>query len=320
MPSRPLAISIMGPTASGKTRLAIDLLQHIDGEIVSVDSALVYRGLDIGSAKPDAEELAAAPHRLIDIREPTEPYSAADFCADAKREMAEIIAAGKTPILVGGTMLYFKALLEGLSDLPEADPDVRADIEREAAEKGWPYIHGLLAEVDPISAEKIHPNHSQRVSRALEVYRVCGKPMSSFHGQLQGGVLGQYDWYQFALAPQRRQILHDRIALRFRTMLDDGFLDEMRGLIARGDLHADLPAMRSVGYRQAWDYLHQQCDYDTFVEQGIVATRRLAKRQLTWLRGWPELNWLDLDDDEGQIRSNVQIIANVLKILDKRAI
>lgn len=316
----PRVISIMGPTASGKTGLAIDLLDLINGEIISVDSALVYRGMDIGSAKPTLQEQSRAPHRLIDIRDPAEPYSAADFCHDAKQEIEDILSQGKTPILVGGTMLYFKALIEGLSDLPEADPEIRAEIEGQAKAFGWPSIHAELKRVDPVSADKIHPNHSQRLSRALEVYKITGQPLSSFHGHLVGGVGDKYDWAHFALAPQRRKILHDRIALRFKAMLQQGFLEEMRGLIDRGDLHPDLPSMRSVGYRQAWDYLQGKCSYDEMVEQGIVATRRLAKRQLTWLRAWEGLNWLDLDDEAGQIRSNTQIIANVLKILEKRAI
>ncbi|VUD40636.1 tRNA dimethylallyltransferase [Thalassocella blandensis] len=318
--TKPQAITIMGPTAAGKTGLAIELLEHVEGEIISVDSALVYRGMDIGTAKPSSQELSIAPHRLIDIRDPAEVYSAADFCRDAKREIENVIARGKTPILVGGTMLYFKALIEGLSDLPEADPVIREQIEVHAKDCGWPAVHAQLQQVDPVSAEKIHPNHSQRLSRALEVYRITGKPLSSFHGHLVGGVEDQYHWMHFAIAPRRRQILHDRIALRFKQMLKDGFLEEMRGLIARGDLHENLPSMRSVGYRQAWDYLHDRCSYEDMVEQGIVATRRLAKRQLTWLRSWEKLNWLDLDDETGQIRSNAQNIANVLKILEKRTI
>lgn len=310
----------MGPTASGKTGLAIELLEHLDCEIISVDSALVYRGMDIGTAKPSKEELASAPHRLIDIRQPNEPYSVADFCRDAKTEIRDILAKGKIPLLVGGTMLYFKSLVEGLSDLPEADPDIRANIEAVAEEYGWPHIHAQLEKVDPDSASKIHPNHSQRLSRALEVYQVTGKPMSCFHGHLLGGLELEYDWVQLALAPNDRSILHQRIALRFEQMIQNGFLDEMRTLVARGDLHENLPSMRSVGYRQAWDYLHQKCGYEAFVDQGIVATRRLAKRQLTWLRSWKGLEWLDLDDEKGKIRANAQNIVNVLKILDKRAI
>ncbi len=320
MADRPLVISLMGPTASGKTGLAIELLQHLNLEIISVDSALVYRGMDIGSAKPNAEELALAPHRLINIREPNEPYSAADFCRDAKREISDIVASGKTPILVGGTMLYFKALLEGLSDLPEADAQIRRDIEGLAEQHGWPYVHQKLQDVDPLSAEKIHPNHSQRIGRALEIYRITGKPMSSFHGNLQGGLFDMYDWVQFALAPTDRAILHKRIALRFEQMLKHGFIDEMKTLVGRGDLHENLPSMRSVGYRQAWDYLHGLITFEDMMEQGVVATRRLAKRQLTWLRSWEGVNWLNLDDEQGKIRANAQIIQNVLKILDKRAI
>lgn len=323
---KPLAISLMGPTASGKTDLAIALHQRYGAEIISVDSALVYRGMDIGSAKPSAQELSLAPHRLIDIRDPSEPYSAADFARDAKREIQKIIEAGKIPLLVGGTMLYFKALLEGLSDLPEADPKIRKEIETEAGLYGWEAIHKQLAEVDPESAAKIHPNHSQRLSRALEVYRVSGKPMSQSHGQLSGGVLEDYDWCQIAIGPRDRKVLHDRIRRRYRQMLDNGLIQEVEGLRNLRDvdnnrlLHKDLPAMRAVGYRQAWDYLDGELNYDEMVEKGVVATRQLAKRQLTWLRSWQGVHWLDTQAEGGQILSLEEIIAKLLKFFDKRDI
>lgn len=312
---KPLAITLMGPTASGKTDLAIALVEELNAEIISVDSALVYRGLDIGSAKPNAEELARAPHRLIDIRDPSEPYSAADFFHDAKREIEDIVAKGKTPLLVGGTMMYFKALLEGLSPMPTADEKVREEIERDAEEKGWPHIHALLAEVDPISAEKIHPNHSQRLSRALEVYRISGKPMSSFQAQEGEGLLPEYDWVQFAMAPSDRSILHERIEKRFSLMLDAGFLGEVEKLRARSDLHEDLPAIRAVGYRQAWEHLNGAYDRGALIEKGCAATRQLAKRQLTWLRGWPDLHWLDTLDEQGMARSTKDLCRSALKIL-----
>ncbi len=310
----------MGPTASGKTDLAIALSEALNAEIISVDSALVYKGMDIGSAKPSADEQARAPHRLIDIRDPTEPYSAADFVVDAKREIDAIVAKGKTPLLVGGTMLYFKALLEGLSPMPASDETVRAHIEHEAREKGWPALHDELAKVDPISAAKIHPNHSQRLGRALEVYRLSGKPMSSFHAQADQGLRGQFQWRQIALAPRDRKVLHQRIAKRFNAMLVEGLLQEVQGLIDRGDLNEDLPAIRAVGYRQAWQHLHGAYDKQALLEKGVAATRQLAKRQLTWLRSWPEAQWLDSLDESGQQRSLEDLVATALKIVKKEAI
>ena len=290
----PLAICLMGPTASGKTDLAIDLCERLPCDIISVDSALVYRGMDIGTAKPSADELARAPHRLIDIHDPAEAYSAADFREDALGAMTQIVASGRTPLLVGGTMLYFKALLEGLAQMPPADAAVRGQIERDALEHGWPYVHGQLAEVDPEAAAQIHPNHSQRISRALEVFRVSGVPMSRLHRQQQAQSL-PYRFLQLAIAPQDRGVLHARIALRFQKMVEQGLIEEVRALRARGDLHPDLPSMRSVGYRQVWQYLEGEFDRETMVERGIIATRQLAKRQFTWLRGWPDLNWLVTD-------------------------
>ncbi|MGY4583178.1 tRNA dimethylallyltransferase [Ewingella americana] len=282
--SAPPAIFIMGPTASGKTALAMSLLEHLPVELISVDSALIYRGMDVGTAKPTAEELSHAPHRLIDILDPSEAYSAADFRADALREMAEITARNKIPLLVGGTMMYFKALLEGLSPLPPADADVRQRIEAQAAESGWESLHAQLREIDPVAALRIHPNDPQRLSRALEVFFISGKTLTELT-KISGETL-PYHVHQFAIAPTRRELLHERIEQRFSQMLLNGFEDEVRTLKARGDLHTDLPSIRCVGYRQMWSYLSGETDYDEMVYRGVCATRQLAKRQMTWLRGW----------------------------------
>jgi tRNA dimethylallyltransferase len=291
MSELPQAIALLGPTASGKTALALELCEHLPCEIISVDSALVYRGMDIGTAKPSAAELAQVPHHLIDIRDPTEAYSAADFRRDALRLMDEITARGRTPLLVGGTMLYFKVLLEGIADMPVADPALRADILAQAERDGWPALHAELARVDPVAAALIHPNHSQRIQRALEVFRSAGVPMS----QLQQGAVQQplaHRLVQLALAPSARVELHQRIAARFAVMLEQGLVAEVEALYRRGDLHADLPSMRAVGYRQVWEYLAGQIDYAEMIAKGEAATRQLAKRQFTWLRSWPELHWL----------------------------
>jgi len=292
----------MGPTAAGKTDLAIELTKVLPCELISVDSALVYRGLDIGSAKPSKEILAAYPHRLIDIRDPAESYSAAQFRADALEAMADITARGKIPLLVGGTMLYYKALIEGLADMPAADAAVRAELEAQAEALGLAELHRQLADVDPESAARIHPNDPQRLIRALEVYRVSGESMTA-HRQRQfaesraadagaGGHL-PYTVASLAIAPADRHILHKRIALRFSQMLEQGFVDEVRTLRARSDLHAGLPSIRAVGYRQVWDYLDGKLTENEMRERGIIATRQLAKRQFTWLRGWPGVHWLD---------------------------
>ncbi len=287
----PLLICLMGPTASGKTDLAIAIAEARDCELVSVDSALVYRGLDIGSAKPEY------PHHLIDIRDPAERYSAADFAADAHRVVAEITARGRTPLLVGGTMFYFRAFLEGLSAMPAADPAIRRAIEREAREHGWPRLHAELARVDPGSAARIHPNHSQRLGRALEVYRATGVTMTEW--QRRPGSLPPADAthriVQLAICPAERAVLHRRIEERFHRMMAAGFLDEVRGLWRRGDLSPELPAVRAVGYRQLWHYLEGECTLDEAVARGIAATRQLAKRQLTWLRKWHDLQWIFTD-------------------------
>ncbi|WP_278809960.1 tRNA (adenosine(37)-N6)-dimethylallyltransferase MiaA [Obesumbacterium proteus] len=304
--SLPPAIFIMGPTASGKTALAMSLRQRFPVELISVDSALIYRGMDIGTAKPTAEELAQAPHRLIDIRDPAESYSAADFRADALREMAAITAEGKIPLLVGGTMLYFKALLEGLSPLPPAHPDVRAQIEKQAQELGWEALHRQLQQVDPVSAARIHPNDPQRLSRALEVFLISGKTLTELT-KISGETL-PYNVQQFAIAPATREQLHQRIALRFEQMMAAGFEAEARALFERGDLHTDLPSVRCVGYRQMWSYLEGEIGYDEMVYRGICATRQLAKRQMTWLRGWESVHWLDSDEPLQALESVAQVV------------
>ncbi|QVM96278.1 tRNA (adenosine(37)-N6)-dimethylallyltransferase MiaA [Pseudomonas sp. SORT22] len=307
MSAKPPAIFLMGPTAAGKTDLAIELTKVLPCELISVDSALVYRGMDIGSAKPSKEILAAHPHRLIDILDPAESYSAADFRRDALEAMAEITARGKIPLLVGGTMLYYKALLEGLADMPAADPHVRAELEEQVQRLGLHALHQQLAAVDPESAARIHPNDPQRLIRALEVYRVSGLTMTE-HRQRQSAqssaagasAAGQlpYTVASLAIAPTDRHILHERIALRFGQMLEQGFVDEVRLLRARSDLHAGLPSIRAVGYRQVWDHLDGKLTSVEMQERGIIATRQLAKRQFTWLRSWADLHWLDsLDCD-----------------------
>ncbi|HLT05651.1 MAG TPA: tRNA (adenosine(37)-N6)-dimethylallyltransferase MiaA [Pseudomonas sp.] len=302
MSALPPAIFLMGPTAAGKTDLALELARALPCELISVDSALVYRGMDIGTAKPAPEVLAEFPHRLIDIRDPAESYSAAEFRTDALRAMAEITARGRIPLLVGGTMLYYKALLGGLADMPGADPAIRAELERQAAEEGLAALHRQLAEVDPESAARIHPNDPQRLVRALEVYRVSGRSMSDFRrrqalentrGIDAGAGRLPYTVAQFAIAPGQRSVLHERIARRFHLMLEQGFVEEVERLHRRGDLHAALPSIRAVGYRQVWEYLEGRLDRPEMIERGIVATRQLAKRQHTWLRSWQGVQWLD---------------------------
>lgn len=290
-PHHPTVIFLMGPTASGKTALAMELVKRLPCDIISVDSALVYRGMDIGTAKPTAEEQAQAPHRLLDLIEPTEAYSAADFRRDALREIESIVAQERIPLLVGGTMLYYKALLEGLSPLPAADPAIRQAIEAQAEQIGWDALHTELQRLDPVAAARIHPNDPQRLSRALEVYRISGKTLTELT-QTKGEQL-PYRTLQFAIAPTDRELLRQRIAERFHLMLAQGFEQEVRALYQRGDLNADLPAIRCVGYRQMWEYLDGQLSYDEMVFRGIVATCQLAKRQMTWLRGWQNVTWLE---------------------------
>ena len=289
---KPLAIFLMGPTASGKTDLAIQLRQQLPVEVISVDSALIYRGMDIGTAKPSKAELALAPHRLIDICDPAESYSAANFRTDALREMQEISAQGKIPLLVGGTMLYYKALLEGLSPLPSADEKVRSEIEAKAALIGWGGLHQELSKIDPISAQRINPNDSQRINRALEVFYLTGKTLTELTAQ-KGEAL-PYDILQFAIAPEQREVLHLRIEQRFHKMIELGFQQEVEKLYRRPDLNENPPSIRCVGYRQMWEYLRGDYDHDEMVFRGICATRQLAKRQITWLRGWTSpIQWLD---------------------------
>lgn len=292
MTQQPLALFLMGPTASGKTDLAIALHQQLPVEVISVDSALIYKGMDIGTAKPTPAELALAPHRLIDILDPKESYSAMNFREDALKEMAEISASGRIPLLVGGTMLYYKALLEGLSPLPSADPIIRAEIEEKAAKIGWAGMHQELLAIDPVAGARINPNDSQRINRALEVFYITGKTMTELTAE-KGEAL-PYRLLQFAIAPQDRAILHERIALRFQKMMDLGFEEEVKRLFLREDLHIDLPSIRCVGYRQMWEYLQGDISLDEAIYKGICATRQLAKRQITWLRGWKdEITWLD---------------------------
>lgn len=300
MPSLPPAIFLMGPTASGKTDLALQLAEALPCDLVSVDSAMVYRGMDIGTAKPSPEVLAAFPHRLVDICDPVDSYSAAQFRDDALAAMAEIAARGRIPLLVGGTMLYFKALQDGLADMPSADPAVRARLELEAATQGLGALHRRLAEVDPESAARIHPTDPQRLVRALEVFELSGLTLSEHrHRQILQKGSGSdgrqlpYTVAQLAIAPERRELLHQRIAVRFRQMVEQGLLEEVETLRRRGDLHLGLPSMRCVGYRQAWEHLDGSLSREAFVERGIVATRQLAKRQFTWLRSWQGLHWLD---------------------------
>ncbi|TWO73156.1 tRNA (adenosine(37)-N6)-dimethylallyltransferase MiaA [Caenimonas sedimenti] len=300
-PAAPVTIALAGPTASGKSAAALALAQALQAEIISVDSALVYRGMDVGTAKPTAAERATVPHHLLDIRDPRDAYSAAEFAADARRLTAEIVARGRSVLLVGGTMLYFKALFDGLAAMPPADPELRAAIEAEAAAAGWPALHRRLAEVDAVTAARLAPNDAQRIQRALEVFRATGRPLSSFHAD-QDRCAGWRPTRFFSLEPADRGWLHARIAQRFDAMLAAGFLDEVRALRARGDLHADLPSMRCVGYRQAWEALERNTPTEVLREQGIAATRQLAKRQLTWLRGMPQREVIACDAPDAQAR------------------
>jgi len=298
-------IALAGPTASGKTAMALAVAERWPVEIISVDSALVYTHMDIGTAKPSRQELAAVPHHLIDIRDPRQAYSAAEFCRDAAELVAQIRARGRLPLLVGGTMLYFKAFFEGLDDMPAADPQVRAAIAQEAASQGWPALHAQLAEVDPATAARLEPQDSQRISRALEVWRVSGQPLSAFQTRASRPATDT-SHVLLSLEPNERAWLHQRIAQRFEQMLALGFLDEVRALMARGDLHPELPAMRCVGYRQAWQLLEQQAlstpltasQTQELRDTGIAATRQLAKRQLTWLRSMPQRQVVQADDSQ----------------------
>ncbi|MEE9493426.1 MAG: tRNA (adenosine(37)-N6)-dimethylallyltransferase MiaA [Gammaproteobacteria bacterium] len=295
--TRPLAILLMGPTASGKTGLAVELAKHFPVDIISVDSALVYRGMDIGTAKPDEETLRIAPHRLIDIRDPVQPYSAAEFVSDALREMQAITANGRIPLLVGGTMLYFRALEKGLSALPAADAVLRKQLDERLQQQGLQALHDELTVVDPMAAQRIHPNDPQRILRALEVYHLTGKPLSEFFDQ---GVVADnsHQYLKLILSADDRALLHQRINVRFDNMLQAGFLNEVRQLFQREDLYAELPAMRAVGYRQAWQFLAGDLAEDEWVEKAKIATRQYAKRQLTWLRSEQDAHWLNPGDTE----------------------
>jgi len=283
---------LMGPTASGKTQLAVELVKRFPFEIISVDSALIYRGMNIGTAKPDDHILAVAPHHLINIRDPSEIYSAAQFREDALSIIKDIQARHKTPLLVGGTMLYFRALEKGLAVMPSSDAVIRAQLSAEAKEKGWAVLHDRLTSIDPIAAARIHPNDPQRIQRALEVYLLSGKNLSSWQ-QEQDHLAISYDICHLVVSPEERNTLHTRIAARFKQMLSAGLVEEVKALYARGDLSIEMPALRSVGYRQIWQYLAGEYSYDEMQERAMAATRQLAKRQLTWLRRWPNTVWFN---------------------------
>ncbi|MEE8428220.1 MAG: tRNA (adenosine(37)-N6)-dimethylallyltransferase MiaA [Gammaproteobacteria bacterium] len=284
----PAAVLLKGPTASGKTKLAVELVRQLPFDIISVDSAMVYRGMDIGTAKPSAELRRIAPHRLIDILDPTEPYSAGRFRDDAMKEMAQIHALGRIPLLVGGTMLYFRALERGFSKLPQANSEVRVSLAADARQYGWQFMHRRLGAVDPESAQRIHPNDPQRIQRALEVYEITGRTLSELRRQ---GVpeAAPFRFVTLALMPADRERLHQRIERRFQQMLQQGFLNEVRGLYERGDLRPEMTSMRAVGYRQAWQYLRGDIDENTWIRHAVVATRQTAKRQMTWLRAEPSI-------------------------------
>ena len=303
----------MGATASGKTAMALELVRRHNFQIISVDSVQVYRGMDIGTGKPDAATLEIAPHRLIDIRDPSEVYSASEFRADALTQIAEVLAAGDTPLLVGGTMLYYKVLRDGLADLPRADAEVRTDIEALAEAEGWGAVHRQLAKVDPESAARIHPNDPQRLQRALEVFLVSGKSMTQLHAEDKAGVAGSahslsFNLHFFAIQAQDRAVLHHQIERRFLQMLHDGLVAEVEVLYQCRALNSLLPSIKLVGYRQVWQYLAGDLNYDAMVEKGIIATRQLAKRQLTWLRSWENLQSLDV----ASAKSFASSIASVL--------
>ncbi|KEY91437.1 tRNA dimethylallyltransferase [Candidatus Photodesmus blepharus] len=296
----------MGPTSSGKTNLAIRLHKFFSVKIISVDSALIYKGMDIGTGKPNQEELALAPHKLIDILDPSEVYSASDFYHDALSAMNEIIIEKKIPLLVGGSMFYYKVLLEGLSVLPSNNSEIRQQILQDASTLGWCELYRQLRDIDPISAERIHRNDVQRLSRALEVYRISGKTLTELTQKRGKGL--PFRVKQFAIAPKKRTDLHRRIELRFRKMIRDGFEDEVRVLYSRKDLHRDLPSIRCVGYRQMWEYLDGNCNFDEAVFYGICATRRLARKQISWLRGWNDLTWLDSENIEEALETVLNAI------------
>ncbi len=310
--TRPLAIALMGPTASGKTALALELAQRFDGEIVSVDSALVYRGLDIGAAKPTRAEQDAVAHHMLDLRDPWQAYSAAEFASDARAVLADMAARRKLPILAGGTGLYFRSLLHGLSDMPEADPGMRARIEAEAAERGWTGLHAELQRIDPEAAARIHATDAQRIQRALEVFRLSGRTISDWRRAYAEIPRLPFRVLKLVLAPRDRAVLHARLEQRFDEMLAAGFLEEVRALRALPGLQAhprpmDLPALRAVGYRQAWEHLDGRCPAKEFRDRGIFATRQLAKRQLTWLRGELDARWFDPQHERAELEAALDL-------------
>jgi len=309
------AICLMGPTASGKTALAIELVQRLPMEIINVDSAQIFRDMDIGTGKPDAATLALAPHRLIDFLDPAQSYSAAQFCIDARREMQDIRQQGKVPLLVGGTMLYFKALRDGLAAMPAADQAVRDEISGLADAEGWPAVHQRLAEVDPQSAQRIHPNDPQRLQRALEVFMVSGRPMSELHEQ-QASPATSEPLLFLSIQPSQRSVLHTKIERRFLQMVADGLVAEVERLYRRGDLDTTMPSVRCVGYRQVWQYLDGEFSYDEMLERGIIATRQLAKRQLTWLRSWADLT--DFDSESSDVLDKVLKTIQAASISSRR--
>lgn len=314
MVENPRALFLMGPTGTGKTDLALAIADQIPSQIISVDSALVYRDMNIGTAKPDTATLQEYPHALVDICDPSEPYSVGHFLRDAKRELDSAVNRGLMPLFVGGTMLYFKALLEGISELPQADSDIRASLSARAEKKGWPALHSELCKVDPDTAARLHPNHSARIQRALEVWIQTGVPLSEWHGRgNEGGIGANLDITQFALMPRVREPLHRRLELRLDMMLGAGLVDEVRALHERPDLHIDLPSMRSVGYRQVWQFLDGEVDESQMRENILVATRQLAKRQTTWLRGWPELRVIDTLDESENWRTAKEFVPECLK-------
>lgn len=320
--SKPI-LCIAGPTASGKSRLALDYAAHqaersLPVELICVDSATIYAGMDVGTAKPSLDEQALYPHHLIGIRDPSESYNAGEFARDAKRLIGEIRARGAEPVLVGGTMLYFKALIEGIDELPTADAAIRAAIDEEAKTLGWPALHASLALVDPVTAARLSPNDSQRIQRALEVFRSTEKPLSSYFKQAGSPeAISNKDFQLIALEPQSRQGLHERIASRFDAMLASGLVDEVSALKSRADLHADLPSMRCVGYRQVWEFLDGACSASDMRERGISATRQLAKRQLTWLRGWK--GKISLAESLAQVSgANPWVVEELLRVTTHR--
>ncbi|MDF1589085.1 MAG: tRNA (adenosine(37)-N6)-dimethylallyltransferase MiaA [Gammaproteobacteria bacterium] len=313
MYSLPPALFIMGPTAAGKTDLALQVAQQFPVEIISVDSALVYRGMDIGTAKPDKQVLEKYPHHLVDIIDPTQSYSAGSFRKDALALMDDITKRGKIPLLVGGTMLYFKALQQGLAELPSADSSVRAQLDRDAEQYGLGYLHDRLAKIDPISAARIHTNDPQRLQRALEVYEITGKSLTELTQNQT--TLFPYHVFKIILSPFDRKVLHSRIAARYNVMIENGFIEEVKSLLDRGDCHQDLPSIRAVGYRQAWSFLNGEYDQATLIDKAIIATRQMAKRQLTWLRAQNDGVWFDSGPDL-PVQQVLTYIAEQLKEYD----